>query len=714
MFPLQLHLLAHPDSKPSRRLAEAIMQRFMDPPASGGLRVPVWMTPDRGDGLPPQWDRDVRLDAAQHTVVVVLADSVSMQTVAGGPGLAWQAFYREGVARAPVGKSPHYMIGLAVGSNGLRLSNEHDVLSVGEPPWEDEVDGDYDAALQEWIDREIDGIALEITLCVIRLLDPRMEAAPDNPPLRLFLSHAKRDLSNDESHPLRAVQRAIRDLPVAGWFDAAEIPTSSEFADEIEKGLRDSSIVVSFLTDEYATRTWCQREVLDAKRLGVPILVVIALEQGEVRSFPYLGNAPTICCRPNDIDSIGKLIVYRSARETLRAVHNRACVAEIADEGEVALAAAPEAATLAYQNATRFIYPDPPLTEAEYALMKQLRPDAELLTPLMKLARRRRSTGKSVIAVSISGSGDLARHGLTKHHEKTLAEELHLYLLMAGLQIAYGGALRGDFSSASGNFTMMLFELVRSYAGLAKQAGVERLQPIVNYAPWPLRLGYGRQEYRLFQSDAELVAGPAPDPSEIPESVDDLFPQPADREEFRFKSDTVARRLAWTRGLTAMRAQMTEACLARLAIGGKLTGFSGIYPGIVEEAWMSLASGRPLYLVGTFGGAAAAVIDTLQGDASCLTDAMQNATDSQATLDLAKSRGMTEQQPGDSRVLYSVGQILHPHAMVSDITGRGKPGIASALNNGLSDEENQELFGSAHPPRIAELVLTGLARLRGN
>lgn len=101
------------------------------------------MTPDRGDGLPLQWDRDVKLDAARHTIVVVLADSVSMQTVANGPGEAWKAFCRDGVARTPVGKSPHYMIGLAVGSAGFQLSNEFDVLSVAEPPWEEEVDGEF-------------------------------------------------------------------------------------------------------------------------------------------------------------------------------------------------------------------------------------------------------------------------------------------------------------------------------------------------------------------------------------------------------------------------------------------------------------------------------------------------------------------------------------------------------------------------------------------
>ena len=41
---------------------------------------------------------------------------------------------------------------------------------------------------------------------------------------------------------------------------------------------------------------------------------------------------------------------------------------------------------------------------------------------------------------------------------------------------------------------------------------------------------------------------------------------------------------------------------------------------------MSLATRRPLYLVGAFGGAAHAVIETLEGDGPRLADAMKNVT----------------------------------------------------------------------------------------
>lgn len=190
MIPLQLHLLAHPKSEPSWRLTEALMRRFMDPPASGGLRVPVLMTPDTGDGSPPEWDTDdgVRLDAAEHTVVVVLSDSVMAQTVAGGTRAKWKAFLDAGARRAPVGESQHYVFGVAVGGDGFRLEDTRHMLSVDEPPWEDdddrpwenEADGDYGEHLRKWVDRQIDELALQITLRAIQLLDPRVFASPDS------------------------------------------------------------------------------------------------------------------------------------------------------------------------------------------------------------------------------------------------------------------------------------------------------------------------------------------------------------------------------------------------------------------------------------------------------------------------------------------------------------------------------------------------------
>lgn len=63
--PLHLHLLAHPKSAEANQLAAALMRRFVEPPASGGLRIPVFFTPDRGDDLPPALDTEEGLKLAR-------------------------------------------------------------------------------------------------------------------------------------------------------------------------------------------------------------------------------------------------------------------------------------------------------------------------------------------------------------------------------------------------------------------------------------------------------------------------------------------------------------------------------------------------------------------------------------------------------------------------------------------------------------------------
>ena len=59
------------------------------------------------------------------------------------------------------------------------------------------------------------------------------------------------------------------------------------------------------------------------------------------------------------------------------------------------------------------------------------------------------------------------------------------------------------------------------------------------------------------------------------------------------------------------RRHMNDQCVVRIVIGGKCSGFSGHLPGVLEETLMALHSRKPVYVVGGFGGAAAAVGELL-------------------------------------------------------------------------------------------------------
>jgi hypothetical protein len=722
-------------------LAQELMRRFVEPPASGGLRLPVWFTPDHGDGLPPAWDGDdgINLDAAAHTLVVVLADARMARRVTlqgeRGTGAEWEKFLAEGAKRAPVGTSPHHVFGVAI----AKPRDEHDqvdescfalggprhMLGVKKEPssrgGNESLDG-YAKRIELWLKPAADEVALHITIRALHLLEQGVVPADVSPelkaPVRLFLSHSKADLKSDEADVVRHVENAIKELPIQAWFDAAKIRPGADFAEEISSGLRDSSIVIAFLTDHYASRPWCQREVLDAKRLGAPILVVDALASGEPRNFPYLGNVPTVHWTGAHPEVEARQIVSRAVREALRFKHNRALLQQRAEPGETVVASAPEALTLAWKAAAgsgeeKFLYPDPPLTKQELDVLNSLRPNAHFLTPFSKIARWKKPDRIQCLAVSTSVSNDKERLGLSRTHEEAIFDEIHGYFLLAGFQIAYGGALQADISKGT-NFTHRLFELVRAYSRIAADAGASQLKPILNFAPWPLRLMYGEEELKLFGVVADLVEGNRPPANEVPEKDGELFPPgcpvPA-------LPDSPERRLAWTRGLTAMRLQMTRQAQARVVIGGTLTGFKGLYPGVVEEAWMPVVGGQPLFLVGAFGGAARAVIDLLQKrERPELTTAGLALTvpNFQAVVELSKRRGLEQVEPTTAlnvRPLELAGKLVMPDRIVRDFQAAGQSGLATALNNGLSDVENSELFRSLDPPRIAELVLAGLTRL---
>jgi len=61
-------------------------------------------------------------------------------------------------------------------------------------------------------------------------------------------------------------------------------------------------------------------------------------------------------------------------------------------------------------------------------------------------------------------------------------------------------------------------------------------------------------------------------------------------------------------GLTEMRKELAELCHLRICLGGKVTGYSGRKPGIVEEAWLTLTRERPVLASTVFGGASRVVV----------------------------------------------------------------------------------------------------------
>ena len=746
-LPLRLFLLAHPNSTSAGLLATELMRRFVDPPGRGGLRLSVRLTPHPAiapaaapdqtqNGFAPNWKRDfaTAVASAEHALVVILADDMMAQEVFDNTGTHWRNFIADAQQQLDAAAPAHKLLGVAAGNSAFRLFPGKNMVRVPSAP--DAAPGT--ATFQTWLSEAADTIAIHIAIHAFSLLEPKAKASDrtDQRPFRLFLSHAKRDLaitgSTDERNdPVRQMQRYIHDLPIDDWFDARDIPGGTDFASEIQSGLRNSSVVIAFLTDHYSSRPWCLEEIVMTKSRQPrgPLVVVDALEQGESRSFPWLGNAPVVVWKPELSLAACRTILWFALREALafqlrtRQLEHTAATL-LPGQKVTVLPSSPEPADLTTLDPTtaahgRILYPDPPIARSELQLLQALRP-SDYCTPLGLLARKAAHLQGLKVAVSVSDSAELTHRGLCVLHEQDFTDEIHLSLLLARISIVYGGRLETPVDTAGRNFTLRLLDLVRGYGELAQNLETE-LPPILNMPPWPLALTCQAQNYKpsvlnLLNGVARIIPGPTPAAIEIPQNDSDGTPLfPGDKELFKL-SETPLRRLAWTRGLSLMRQKSTLETQARIVMGGKLQKFSGLYPGVLEEAWWSIVLRQPLYLLGALGGAGQAVIDLLENrPRPDLQQALSPDSNAQTRDVLAKAadRGIFcgPFAPGTGAASLT-GRLVTPLSMLQDLQQAGQQGPAAALNNGLTDHENRLLFDADEPQTAIQLIFTGLQRLQ--
>ena len=250
--------------------------------------------------------------------------------------------------------------------------------------------------------------------------------------------------------------------------------------------------------------------------------------------------------------------------------------------------------------------------------------------------------------------------------------EITRHLLAAGARVAYGGDHR------VAGFSQILFDLMRSY-DLPDKPTADRIR---NYLAWPLYLSLNARDRAALKSVAKITEVAPPGELNVDAKT---FVAP----------DTPEGRRVWCHCLTAMRRKMNEETNARILLGGRETGFKGFFPGLVEEAHLAINAGKPVYLLGGFGGCTAAIIEALRGKSpEALTIAYHRATDPIFAAMLA-----AENASPDLPAAYdSIREDFH------------RTGL-NGLKNGLSEAENQRLCETDDIDEMAVLVLKGLAAL---
>ena len=714
---LRIQVLFHWESEAARALAARLYSAFSVRPLGDGPRIPMRYGPRRADGGPPAVD----LSAEREIVVVLVDGRMARRALSKDRPIAdaWAALVASLMRdHPPAGTSPHRVLPVALDAGALGLSPTLDQTSFVR----------LDAPLTEAErDRHL---VLHIAIRALRALRdlPQAGARPADSlpdiPISMFISHAKADLPKNSAQvaegPVKAIMATLEELPVEPWYDARKIPAGGRFPDEIASGVLRSSALIAVLTDHYSSREWCRREILDAKLVARPMVVVDAIEARVIQLFPYLGNSVTMRWRAALAAAAGDdaawpqrksawetedaaLVVEAALLEALRFQHDHKRLQRFVKPGEIALGAPPEALTLAHLPAgtTRVWYPDPPLGGEE---LDRLRPRApaelDLTTPLGDLARASRPANLHAIAVSLSNAPDSDAYGGSSEHLANLADDIVLYLLIAGMRVAYGGVLghselkNGPVNGDEINYVERLLAMVRSHSTLLRDVVREPPKPLENWVPWPTYLRYGDAELSIYGQEATINEAPPPpdhdvDPAELQPDERGFVP-----------GGSLPQKYARARALTYMREQMRDRTSARIAMGGKLADFGGPWPGVLEEGVVSLRAGQPLYLLGVFGGAARLLIDTLRGvPRRELTSAY-----------FAKLDGMTALREEYARR----GRILQtPEQLGEELRAKGAEGLVAALDNGLSEGENAALADSDDPQEIVALILKGLQQKLG-
>lgn len=374
---LVLYVVWHPDFAEGACIAEVLREHFRrnlyeNIAGGAGLSVIYRSAPAPGASTPIPID----LDDSQTTAIVVLADPflaadsewVSyLQELAGqteAAGLAARLF--------PVSLTSDVLSKIGLAEQALR--------------WDS-----WGGAERKPQRRLVTELTYEFCRMLRHYLEHLKHPAEEEEALeaylkkvQIFLSHSKHDSDGVK------IAYAIRDRLHAGhgltaFFDVHDIPAGLRFHQVLLKQVRVSAMV-AIHTDSYSSREWCRREIIEAKRWSVPLIIANSISDLDERGFPYMGNVPVVRLDPRGEDRID-FVIGRLLDEVLKDFLWR-CQVEVvrvaAEPNVVFVPRPPELISLASLPPTTdipnpvIVYPDPPLGAEEERLFADVAPQVQL------------------------------------------------------------------------------------------------------------------------------------------------------------------------------------------------------------------------------------------------------------------------------------------------------------------------------------------------
>ncbi len=209
------------------------------------------------------------------------------------------------------------------------------------------------------------------------------------PPIKIFLSHAKLDGLNLAVDFKNFIQNNSK---LNTFFDAHDIADGYDFEQQIKNNLKNSAVIV-FHTDEYSNREWCRIEVIVAKRNKSPLVIVHDIKKGEKRSFPYMGNVPTVKWN-NQFEEIIDMTLIQVLNNSFsrEKIENDVKLFELDKSHSVSILSSPpelfnfiDLEILKEKEGKKkiVVYPDPPLGIEELNILNEFDENLQFLTPIM-------------------------------------------------------------------------------------------------------------------------------------------------------------------------------------------------------------------------------------------------------------------------------------------------------------------------------------------
>jgi hypothetical protein len=232
--------------------------------------------------------------------------------------------------------------------------------------------------------------------------------------LRVFISHTRQAIGDGQASGelTQMVRTVIAGTSLAEFFDPRDLQAGQEWREALRENAARGALL-ALRTDLYASRSWCQWEVLAAKEEGAPVVILDALELGEERGSFLMDHVPRVPVRrlaggwaAGDVEAGLAVLVDECLKRTLWGRQRELALGRPDLDVVWWAPHAPEPLTLARwlvqhrdtgqlagTGPLRILHPDPPLGAPERLVLDQLARlggvtrDLDVMTPRLLAAR---------------------------------------------------------------------------------------------------------------------------------------------------------------------------------------------------------------------------------------------------------------------------------------------------------------------------------------